>query len=118
MFLGISEEIGTELEFDGVLDQRVDKFDLLLDGLKLFSPGGEGEWRLLLLLFLLLGILLGLLFRVSLLGLRVLTNGVVLEHLEDFTGLKVTLHLSGEVLALLKVFVLNVLFAGIFNAVV
>ena len=115
---GVGKEFLTELEFGGILDQIVNKFDLLLDCLKLFSPRREREWRLLLLLFLLLGILFGLFLGVSLLRLRIFTLGVVLEHLEDFTGLKVTLHLGGEVLSLLEVFIFDILFAGVLNAVV
>lgn len=90
-----------KLELGSVLNQRVDQFDLLFDGLKLFGPGGEGEWRFLLLLFLLLRIFFGFLLRIGFFGLRVLTNGVVLKHFEDFAGLKVTLHLTGEMLTLL-----------------
>jgi len=106
------------LKFNSVFDEGVDQFDLLLNGLKLFGPSGVGEWRLSLLLFLLLRVFLGLLLGVSLHGLRVLTDGVILKHFQDFAGFEVALHLAGQVLALLEVLVFNTLLTSVLDTVV
>lgn len=91
---------------------------MLLDGFKLFSPGRKGEWRFLLLLFLFLFVLLIFLVFVFDLNFGVDALRVVLQHLEDFARFEVALHLTGEVLATLKVFILDVFLTGIFNAIV
>ena len=94
LFFRACHEVLVKLKFLGILLQLGDELDLPADCLELDGPVGEGEWRLLLSLLFLFGIVLLFLLGVFDLNFRIVADGVFLEHLEDFAGLQVTLHLS------------------------